>query len=143
MSSATTLVVIGLAVTIFAITVALVRRGNARTATLGGRRLEVRTAAAPATVRAALRALGGPYRTDDEDADRGVVVLSSRPTLATWGFFYPIFVHADGTGSRLEIGIKSRFIQVGPLVTVAHQRCVAAIEAALAHLPFTLSAARP
>ena len=131
MSSSTTILLIGLGVTILAITIALVRRGHARTASLGGRRLEVRTAAAPDVVLARLRELGGPYRTDDVDGDRRVLVLSSRPTLATWGFFYPIFIHADGTGSRIEIGIKSRFIQVGPLVTGAHKKCVAAIETAL------------
>lgn len=131
MSTATTLMLVGLGVTIFAITIALVRRGKARTAALGGRRLEVRTAAAPEAVLAVLRELGGPYRTDDLDPARGVVVLSSRPTLATWGFFYPIFIHADGTGSRIEVGIKSRFIQFGPLVSAAHRTCVAAIEAAL------------
>ncbi len=132
MSNSTTILLIGLAVTVLAITIALVRRGHARTASLGGRRFEVRTAAAPAAVIALLRTLGGPYRTDDLDADRGVLVLSSRPTLVTWGFFYPIFIHADGTGSRIEVGIKSRFIQLGPLVTSAHKQCVAAIEAALA-----------
>ena len=67
----------------------------------------------------------------DSDAARGVVVLATGVTGFSWGFFYPIFVTASGSGSTLEIGIKSRIFQAGPVVTNNHKAAVAEIEQAL------------
>ncbi|MBA3391301.1 MAG: hypothetical protein H0T89_01595 [Deltaproteobacteria bacterium] len=107
------------------------RRGSVASTLIGSRRMELHSAADPATVFERIRGLGGKYRTDDADPQRHVVVLSSSPTFATWGFLYPVYIHAEGGGSRIEIGIASRFIQFGPLVTSAHKQCTKAIEDAI------------
>ncbi|WP_208325965.1 hypothetical protein, partial [Amycolatopsis arida] len=52
---------------------------------------------------------------------------SSRPTAFTWGFFYPVVVSAEGTGARVEIGIKPKVFQYGPLVTRAHRKLAHAV----------------
>jgi hypothetical protein len=122
---------IGLGIMAIGLAIAYGSRGSVRSAQLGGRRIDVRTAAAPDDAFARLKDLGPPYRTDDADPQRRALVLSSNPTFTSWGWLYPVFIHADGTGARIEIGIKSRFFQYGPLVGVAHRRLAAAIEAAL------------
>jgi len=104
------------------------RKGSVASTRLGTRRLELHLPIEPAAAFALLTGMSGRYKVDDSDAASRIVILSSRPTFATWGFFYPIIVHAAGTGSRLEIGIRSKLVQGGPLVGRAHKHCVAAIE---------------
>jgi len=108
--------------------VASSRRGSVSGTPIGARKMELRTPADPETVFGRLRALGGKYRTDDSDPTRKIIVLSSSPTFATWGFLYPIHIEPEGSGSRIVIGIQSRFMQWGPLVTSAHKQCTKAIE---------------
>lgn len=108
--------------------VASSRRGSVSGTRIGSRQLVLHTPADPATVFGRLRMLGGKYRTDDSDATRNIIVLSSSPTFATWGFLYPVHIEADDSGSRIVIGIQSRFVQWGPLVTSAHKQCAKAIE---------------
>jgi hypothetical protein len=47
------------------------------------------------------------------------------------GFLYPVVISPAGTGSRIRIGITSKFIQIGPLVTRAHEQARRAVEGAL------------
>jgi hypothetical protein len=104
--------------------VAYSRRGSVRTASLGSRRLELGTPADPATAFSRIQTIGGRFKVDDADPNAKILVLSTNPSFATWGFLYPVFIHAEpGGGSRIEIGIHSRFIQIGPLVTRAHSQC--------------------
>lgn len=123
--------IIGLGLMALGLLIAYGKRGSAKAAELGGRRIDIRTAVAPDAAFARIKELGAPYRVDDADAQRRVLVLSSNPTFTSWGWLYPVFVHADGTGARIELGIRSRFFQYGPLVGIAHRKCAAAIEAAL------------
>jgi hypothetical protein len=109
--------------------VALTRRGSVTGTRIGSRCHEIVSAGDPATMFERLRGIGAPYRIDDEDARAKILVLSSPPTFATWGFLYPVVVTpAAGGGSRIQIGITSRFIQFGPLVTRAHANARHAIE---------------
>lgn len=117
------LVVVGLGFVI-----ATSRRGSVAGTRIGSRKLDVHNAADPDAVFGRLRTLGGKYRLDDSDPQRRVLVFSSPPTFATWGFLYPVNVVPEGGGTRIEIGIASRFIQFGPLVTSAHKQLAAAIE---------------
>jgi hypothetical protein len=117
------LVVVGLG-----FVVATNRRGSVGGTRIGARKLDVHNAADPEAVFGRLQALGGKYRLDDSDPHSRVLVFSSSPTFATWGFLYPVNVVAEGSGTRIEIGIASRFIQFGPLVTSAHKQMAAAIE---------------
>ena len=112
---------------------AMTHRGTVAGATLGGRRLEVHAPIDPqrAFVRIASLA-AGKIRVDDADPVMRIVVLSSAPGPFSWGFVYPVFVLAEGTGSRIEIGIQSKLFQAGPQVAAAHAQCARVIEAVLA-----------
>jgi hypothetical protein len=106
------------------------KRGAVGRTRIGARCLELRSVADAQLVFDRIRGgVGAPYRIDDLDPEHKTLVLSSPPTLATWGFLYPITITANGTGSLIQIGIESRFIQLGPLVTRAHTRCSEMIEA--------------
>lgn len=64
--------------------------------------------------------------------DQGFITLSTKPTLTSWGFFYPIYLSQQADHQTfVEIGIKSRAIQIGPLVSRNHERCAAGIFAAI------------
>lgn len=72
------------------------------------------------------------YEVEAFDEENGRLVLSDRPTITTWGFFYPIFISTVKERQTLvEIGIKSRLIQVGPLVTRKHSKCCDGIKSAI------------
>lgn len=64
----------------------------------------------------------------DEKTSR--LVLASPISLATWGFWYPIHITpAPGGGSQVDVGIASRGMQWGPLVTKAHKNFIAMVQA--------------
>lgn len=110
---------------------ALTRKGRVASATIGSRRKEFFV---PADIESAFRcisAMRGKFTADDRDPVRKIVVLSSPVSFMTWGFVYPVYLHAAGTGTRIELGCKSKFFQMGPLVTKAHDECEAAIQSAL------------
>jgi len=90
-----------------------------------GSRTKVMTFAVP--VEMAFRRLvanPGQFSLEDSDAASGALVLATGPTFATWGFFYPIVIAPSGAdGCQITVGIKSRLIQFGPLVTKWHNQC--------------------
>lgn len=111
--------------------VAFTRKGRVASASLGSRRKEFFV---PADIDSAFRcisAMRGKFTADDRDPATKVVVLSSPVSFMTWGFLYPVFLHPAGTGTRVELGCRSKFFQLGPLVTKAHDECEAAIQSAL------------
>jgi hypothetical protein len=57
------------------------------------------------------------YKIELFDETNGNVVLGERPSLTSYGFFYPVFVRSEGADTRVEVGIKSKGWQVGPIVT--------------------------
>lgn len=121
---------IGIAVTAMCLVIAFTRRGSVRTHRIGRRVLELQVAASPAEAFTRLLSIAAPYRIDDSVAAEHLLVMSSRPTFASWGFFYPIAIDARPEGgSILRIGIQSKVFQWGPIVTKAHRNCVAAIQA--------------
>lgn len=112
--------------------VAAQRKMPASTAKPTSRRLTITSPLAPAAVIEKLKnARWRRIKLHDSDAARGVVVLATGMTIFSWGFFYPIFVTRGGSGSTLEIGVKSRVFQAGPVVTNNHKAAVAEIEQAL------------
>lgn len=63
------------------------------------------------------------YPIEDIDESRGRIILSSSINWTSWGFFYPIYTSLQNDGKTLvEVGIKSRLYQYGPLVTRAHKK---------------------
>jgi hypothetical protein len=71
------------------------------------------------------------------DAALGRVLLHDGVTLSSFGFYYPVdIVPASGGGSRVTVGIQSKFpLQFGPFVRAqqekANRKMVDAIEAKL------------
>jgi hypothetical protein len=112
--------------------IAYTRKGKVASATMGSRTHELHTPATPEQAFEAISRVGRPFTVDDRDASSKVLVLSSPVTFFSWGFLYPVFLHAEpGGGTKIQIGCHSKFIQVGPIVTRAHTNALQAIEAAL------------
>ncbi len=111
------------------------RKGKVAGVSMTSRQEEVSTPASPSEVFAALRLIGPPFKVDDSDAASNILVLSSPATLFSWGFLYPVFITPNGSGSKIVVGCGSKLIQLGPVVTNAHNKCVAAIRAALSAAP--------
>ncbi|HET6613190.1 MAG TPA: hypothetical protein VFG83_14430 [Kofleriaceae bacterium] len=121
------LIIVGLMLAI-----ALARKGRIRSLQMGGRMLTLESQLDPNAVYD--RVAGGVdvFAVEDRDPQTHVVLLSTKPTLATWGFFYPVVVAArPGGGTIIQVGIKSRLFQAGPLVTKWHNKCLKAIDQAV------------
>jgi hypothetical protein len=72
------------------------------------------------------------YKISIIDETKYRLVLDEPPTLTSWGFFYPIFIsQCVDNATLIEVGIKSKLVQVGPIVWRHHERCVNGIKAAL------------
>lgn len=113
--------------------IAMSRKANAKGAQPTGRTMTVNSPLAPDAVFARLRAASpGRFKLGDSDEANRVLVFASSVTPFSWGFFFPVFLRADGTGTRIDAGIKSRLFQWGPIVTRTHKEFVAALEKTLA-----------
>ena len=63
------------------------------------------------------------YKIDAIDEPTGRIVLSDSANLVSWGFFYPVFLTYQNNGSTtVEVGIKSKIFQMGPIVTRYHEK---------------------
>ena len=77
------------------------------------------------------------YTIEDIDESIGRIILSSSPNwisvwISGWGFFYPVFLSIQNDGNTLvEVGIKSRLYQRGPLVTRAHKKFYSRVKSAI------------
>lgn len=121
-----------LAFAVVGYSIAFTKKGNAKTDRMGSRRHDLFSPADIATVYARLSVLSdGKIRVDDKDDVARIVILSSPVSLGSWGFLYPVYLHATAHGTRIEIGCKSKFFQLGPIVTSWHNRAIAAVERAL------------
>lgn len=116
-------------------TIAFLRKGKVAGVAMTSRQQAVSSPASPSEVFAALRLIGPPFKVDDADAASHNLVLSSPVTLFSWGFLYPVFITPSGSGSKIVVGCGSKLLQIGPVVTNAHNKCVAAIQAALTAAP--------
>ncbi|GAA1219560.1 hypothetical protein [Prauserella alba] len=113
--------------------IALTRKGTVATVPMTKRRQVVRVDAPPDHVYAWItQRWPAGFSVVDTDPGRGLALLDSGMSLATWGFFYPVLVTPEPTGTRVELGIKSKAIQYGPLVTRQHRKLADAV-AALTH----------
>ena len=71
------------------------------------------------------------YKIELFDETNGNIILGEAPSLASYGFFYPVFVRSEGAETRVEVGIKSKGWQVGPIVTRHHDRCFSWVRATI------------
>ncbi len=123
---------VGAAIVAAIIVIAMLRKMPAATAPRTARQMTLESPLPPQAVFHKLR--NGAWRrikVHDSDPDRLVLVLATSATVFSYGFFYPVFIVANGPGSTIEIGIKSRAVQWGPVVTNNHKAAVAEIEQAL------------
>jgi hypothetical protein len=112
--------------------VALTRKMPAHSVQQASRQITLTSPLAPAAVIEKLKSAHWPrLKLHDSNAARGVVVLATGLTIFSWGFFYPVFVTRSGSGSTIQVGVKSRAMQWGPVVANNHKSAVAEIEEAL------------
>ncbi len=72
------------------------------------------------------------YKISAFNETAGRVVLEESASLFTWGFLFQVLVLRKGDGSAvIEVDTRSRLIQVGPLLSRHHERCVNGIRASL------------
>jgi hypothetical protein len=72
------------------------------------------------------------YKVDDIANPGWRIILSDSPTFTSYGFFYPVYMSPQPNGGTLvEVGIKSKAIQWGPIVTRKHEQCFNGIRAAV------------
>ncbi|MGH3757791.1 hypothetical protein [Actinophytocola sp.] len=121
-------VAVAVAIVLVQLLVAFTRKGSVATIGMTKQRIVLHAAAPPDVVYSWLtQHCPAGYSVEDADPARRIVILSSRTTLFTLGFFYPTFVYAEGGGTRVAIGIKSKAFQYGPLPTRDHRKLAQAL----------------
>ncbi|NDY92449.1 hypothetical protein [Ideonella livida] len=104
---------------------------------LGRRTRRQRTLEVAAPARQALQqiiryAQAAGYKVVALQEDEGLLVLDEPLNWVSWGFFLPVRVAGlPGGLCRVEVGIRSKVFQVGPVVTRSHERFVTGLQAAL------------
>ncbi len=125
-------ILVGVILVVIVSIVAAMRTVSARTVRRTRRRITLTSPLPPVAVIEKLkRAAWRKVKVVDSDPERGVLVLSTPMTLFSWGFYYPLFTTPVGSASTIEVGIISRTLQWGPVITNNHKACVAEIEQAL------------
>jgi hypothetical protein len=72
------------------------------------------------------------YRLEEIDPAGEYVILGKRISGWTWGFFFPVFLSTGSDGLTLvEVAIKSRAGQIGPIVTYNRNRFVKMLQEAV------------
>jgi len=72
------------------------------------------------------------YKIANLEKDRFFIVLEEGASMNSYGFYYPITILEESAGNtKIRIGIKSKAIQVGPVVTRSLEKMVNGLEAAL------------
>ena len=117
--------------------IAAMRRGSSA---LGSRPRRIQafttTSSPQETLKAIIRfAQQAGYKIPAMDEAKGQLVLEEPASVTSFGFFFPVFVSQQSDGSTLvEVGIKSKVFQIGPIasriVSRSHERCVTSMKAA-------------
>jgi len=108
------------------------RKGSLRTMSNRGGAIRVSSPLPPEQVFERLVRGVDEFEVEDSDLESNKLLLSSKPTFSTWGFFYPVFIsEKTGGGSEVDIAVNSRLIQIGPLVTKWQKKCATAVCSAL------------
>jgi hypothetical protein len=72
------------------------------------------------------------YKIEFLDETHGNLVLSDAPSLTSFGFFYPVYLTPNGEAETVvEVGIKSKVWQFGPVSPRHHERCFNGMKAAI------------
>jgi len=76
-------------------------------------------------------AQNGTFKTEAVDEEKKVIVFGENMNLTSNGFFYPIYLSEDNGSTKIEVGIKCKSIQIGPVVTAKHEAFVESIKIAI------------
>ena len=108
--------------------IAFSRKGKVGKTTIGNRRIVLHSPAQPGQTVAALtqQPMTG-YQV--HDIGPFGAVFATTPSFFSWGFLFPVDVTSVPNGSRIDVGIRSRLFQYGPLVGRAHNNFVQAVAA--------------
>lgn len=61
------------------------------------------------------------YKMEAVDEENFKIVFGDSVSSFSWGFFYPIYLSKTTNGeTKIEIGIKSKAAQIGPVVSSKH-----------------------
>lgn len=126
--------IIGVVVVGIGLIIAAMRRGSSATGSKPSRLQSFTATGSPQeTLKAIIRfAQQAGYQISAIDEAKGQLVLEESASLTSWGFFFPVFVSPKSDNSTLvEVGIKSKLVQVGPIVSRSHEKCVNGIKASL------------
>jgi len=126
--------IIGIVIACIGLIIAAMRRGSSAIVSKPNRLQSFSTAGSPQeTLKAIVRfAQQAGYKISAIDEGKGQLVLEEPASATSWGFFLPVFVSRQSDDSTLvEVGIKSKLVQIGPIVSRSHERCVSGIKAAL------------
>lgn len=126
--------IIGIVLACIGLIIASMRKGSS---VLGSKPSKTHALSTPLPPTEALKSIvrfaqqaGYKIATLDETSNQ--VVLEESASATSWGFFFPIVVSQQPDGSTLiEVGIKSKLLQIGPAVSRSHEKCVNGIKAAL------------
>ncbi len=130
--------VVGAVFTVIGLTIAFRRKGTIAGVGAGKRPQTFEAAVSPEEALARIRdeAPGWGYAVDDavDDAKetRKSILLSSKPSFVSWGFFFPVTLSPrEPGGTAVRVGVKSKVFQYGPIVWAAQRKCVDRIRSAL------------
>lgn len=124
-------VVVGLVVVVIMVIVGYARKPNFAAPPRRHRLLV--SPLSPREALARIEGLGrqGGYRLAKASGEGGPAVLADGFSLFSFGNFYPCFVEAAESGSRIAVGISPRVPQYGPVVTNRLRKIAEAVEAAV------------
>jgi len=114
--------------------IAIMRKGSSVLGSRPGRMQSFSIAGSPQEVMKSIIGFAqqSGYKISAIEETVGQLVLDESGSLTSWGFFIPVFVSRNSDDSTLvEVGIKSKLFQYGPLVTRSHEKCVSGMKAAI------------
>lgn len=72
------------------------------------------------------------YKIDDFNESKSIIILSNSASLTSYGFFFPVYLtKQNDSETHVELGIKSKLFQWGPIVRRNQEKCFNGIKAAL------------
>ncbi|MCF7793061.1 MAG: hypothetical protein K9N09_04010 [Candidatus Cloacimonetes bacterium] len=71
------------------------------------------------------------YEIDHFDEENNIIILSKAIGFFDYGFFFPIYISIENSRTLIEIGIKSKVLQLGPIPERTLERFVTGIKTSL------------
>lgn len=72
------------------------------------------------------------YSLEDSSEHAADLLISDEMEATSWGFYYSIYLTpTDKHVTLIEVGIKSKVFQIGPVVTKHHLKCIEKLQSIL------------